>query len=76
MTVTFLVAIKLNDLSTLSDTAADIEDDLNEAGYEVDSVKPWARPATGTPPVNPLAALPSMLPTPTENQTQTQNPIL
>jgi hypothetical protein len=65
MTVTFLVAVRLTDLSTLTDYASDIEDDLVTAGHDVVSVKPWARPTA-----NPLAALPTLTET-TQQQTTT-----
>jgi hypothetical protein len=45
MNVTFLVDINLDDLSSLADTASDIEQDLSNAGYEVNGVKPWQRPS-------------------------------
>lgn len=44
MTVTFLVAVNITDLSQLSDTALSIQEDLEYSGHDVDSVHPWARP--------------------------------
>jgi hypothetical protein len=70
MTVTFLVAVNLSDLTTLADVAADIEDDLASAGHDVVSVKPWTRPTAQTPAANPFASLPSLI----EPTTQTQQP--
>lgn len=43
MTVTFLLELNLDDLSTLSEISANISDDLS-ANFDVISVKPWARP--------------------------------
>lgn len=63
MTVTFLVAVTIEDLSSITEVALDIEDDLVSAGYSVESVKPWARPALQQ--VNPLSVLPSMVEPPT-----------
>jgi hypothetical protein len=60
MTVTFLVAINLDDLTSLPDVALDLQDDLESAGHDVVSVNPWARP-TQQPAQNPLAALPSLI---------------
>jgi hypothetical protein len=60
MTVTFLVALQLDDVSTIADVAADIQDDLEQTGHTVESVKPWARPtlqAGG----NPLTQLPTLI---------------
>lgn len=59
MTVTFLVALNLDDLSTLSDVALDLQDDLEKAGHTVESVKPWARPSGQT--VSPFTALPALV---------------
>jgi hypothetical protein len=67
MTVTFLVAVVLQDLSSIADVAGDIEEDLTSAGHEVESVKPWARPtiqASG----GPFAALPPLLEPNTQQQ--------
>lgn len=48
MTVTFLVAINLDDVSspTLLATGEEIFDDLVTSGYDVEAVAPWARPST------------------------------
>lgn len=54
MNVTFLVEISLDDLSSITTVADEINDDLS-ATFEVVSVKPWARPSG-----NPLAALPNL----------------
>ena len=43
--VTFLVAVNVEDLTSLPDQALDIQDDLESAGHDVVSVKPWARPS-------------------------------
>jgi hypothetical protein len=69
MTVTFLVAVTLQDLSSIADVAADIEEDLVSAGHEVESVKPWARPTIQSAGGNPFAALPPLI---EPNQTQQQ----
>lgn len=70
MTITYLLTLNLPDdsASTLIDTAHDLEDDLETAGHDVESVKPWNRsslvggaissaPPTQTlpPPPNPFA---------------------
>jgi hypothetical protein len=47
VTATFLVAIDIDDPSMVDSLAAEIDDALLEEGFEVISVKPWARPATG-----------------------------
>ena len=47
MTVTFLVAIDIPDASMVESLAGEIDDALLDEGFEVISVKPWARPATG-----------------------------
>lgn len=59
MTVTFLVTINLDDISTLSEVALDLQDDLEQAGHSVESVKPWARPTAQV--ANPLSALPNLV---------------
>ena len=45
MVVTFLVAINLDDLSSLPDIAQEISEDLSDSGFEVKTVTPWARPS-------------------------------
>lgn len=60
MTVTFLVALDLDDISTLSDVALDLQDDLEQAGHSVESVKPWARPTA-----EPIPSIPSLVVPPT-----------
>lgn len=58
MTVTFLVSINLDDLSTIADVAADIQDDLISAGHDVEEVKPWQRPTlTGAQPIPPATPI-------------------
>lgn len=64
MTVTFLVALALDDLSTLSDVALDLQDDLERAGHSVESVKPWARPTAQI--ANPFTNLPNLVEPPAE----------
>ena len=61
MHVTFLIAINLDDLSDLPGVAQEINDDLNQSGFEVLSVAPWARPA-----------LQPIVPTQTQTQPITQ----
>jgi hypothetical protein len=65
MVVTFLVALDLDDLTTLTDVALDIQDDLERAGFNVESVKPWARPTTQSS-TSPFAAIPNLVEPPTE----------
>jgi hypothetical protein len=64
MLVTFLVALDLSDISTLAETALDIQDDLEQAGHSVESVKPWARPTAQV--ASPFAALPNLVEPPAE----------
>lgn len=47
MTATYLVTLNLSDTTAISlaQVAADIEDDLQAAGHDVEEVKPWARPS-------------------------------
>jgi hypothetical protein len=52
MNVAFIVQINLDDLSNLPDVSREIQDDLNNAGFEVTKVAPWQRPSLnlgGTP---------------------------
>lgn len=44
MIVTYLVAVDIPDISQLLPVAEDILSDLQDAGHEVSSVHPWARP--------------------------------
>lgn len=44
MDVTYLVAVSISDVSQLTATAEQIEEDLSSSGHEVLSVHPWARP--------------------------------
>lgn len=70
--VAFILKLKLDDLSSIADVAGDIEEDLIEKGYDVDSVTPWARPSL---PPSGGVAFPNV---PTNQQTNQQNqePIL
>jgi hypothetical protein len=69
MNVTFIVTINLDDTSDLPGTAAEIEDDLNNSGFEVTAVHAWARPS--------LAVAPPTVPTTTQQQpTQEQQQII
>jgi hypothetical protein len=43
--VAFIVQINLDDLSNLPDVSREIQDDLNNAGFEVTKVAPWQRPS-------------------------------
>lgn len=65
MTATFLITLDLDDTSplALNEISEDLHDDLEKAGHEVESVKPWARTGLLAP------AIPSSLPA---QQTQTQ----
>lgn len=45
MNVAFIAELNLDDLSDLAGTASEIEQDLNNAGFEVISVTPWKRPS-------------------------------
>jgi hypothetical protein len=45
MNVAFIVQINLDDLSDLPGTSREIQEDLNNAGFEVVQVKPWQRPS-------------------------------
>lgn len=66
MTVTFLVALDLSDISTLTEIALDIQEDLEQAGHSVESVRPWARPSAQPRTIsNPLTALPNLVEPPT-----------
>jgi hypothetical protein len=49
MNVAFIAEVNLDDLSDLAGTAREIEQDLSNAGFEVISVKPWARPSLKLP---------------------------
>ena len=58
MTRTLLVALNVTDSSSLSELAADVEDDLIRAGHDVESVRPWGSPLdqiTSTTPTTTLA---------------------
>jgi hypothetical protein len=69
MNVTFIVTINLDDTSDLPGTAAEIEDDLNNSGFEVTMVHAWARPSLTL--AGPLPNVPT-----TTQQTQTQDQII
>lgn len=58
--VTFLVAVNIDDVSVLTETALNINDDLTQSGHDVVSVKPWARPTVQSS-VSPFAVPPSPL---------------
>ena len=49
MNVAFIVEINLDDLSDLAGTASEIEQDLNNSGFEIISVKPWKGPSLELP---------------------------
>jgi len=49
MTATFLLAINLDDAADLMGMAEQIQEELNEEGYDVTSVKPWDRAAVVAP---------------------------
>lgn len=70
MEVTYLVAVNIEDLSTITDQALDIQDDLESAGHDVVSVKPWARPSQQAP-IDAFAAAPSLI---QPQQTETTQP--
>lgn len=44
MTRTFLVALNLTDTSDMAGQANELHDDLETAGHDVVSVKPWGSP--------------------------------
>ena len=67
--VAFIATLRIDDLSTLADVAADIQDDLEEKGYDVKSVAPCARPALTQGGINPLPNVP----TTNQQTTQQQN---
>jgi hypothetical protein len=45
MNVAFIVQLNLDDLSNLPDVSREIQEDLNNAGFEVTKVAPWQRPS-------------------------------
>jgi hypothetical protein len=49
MTVTYLVAINIDDPSEVEGLALEIDDILTDQGIDVTSVAPWARPTMGEP---------------------------
>lgn len=70
MEVTYLVAVNIEDVSTIADQAADIQDDLESAGHDVVSVKPWARPTQQT--ASPIVAPSLIQPQQTTTQPEIQ----
>lgn len=58
MIVTFLVKLDVQDLTTLADESAHVQDALESAGFQVEGVQPWARPTLQGG--NPLQQLPPM----------------
>jgi hypothetical protein len=67
MTVTFLVALNIDDVTAASAVAEDLNDDLSGLGYDVTSVRPWHRDSLATasplqsPPLGAQAGLPTTL---------------
>jgi hypothetical protein len=55
MTRTFLLALNLPDNEDLDSTAADIQDSLEQDGFIVESVKPWASPLSAPSELSPLS---------------------
>lgn len=55
MIVTFTVALEMEEPTAelLLAVAADLEDDLRASSWDVESVKPWARPSLLAPSINP-----------------------
>jgi hypothetical protein len=47
MNVAFIVQINLDDLSDLPGQAMEIQQDLQDAGFDVKTVSPWQRPSLG-----------------------------
>jgi hypothetical protein len=68
MNVAFIVTINLDDLSDLPGLAEEIQQTLDEAGFETKSVAPWARPALQQQGIVPMSQ--------NQQQTTNQNPIL
>lgn len=48
MTRTFLLALELTDNEDLDSTSMDIQDSLEQDGFTVTSVKPWASPGSSS----------------------------
>lgn len=59
MTRTFLLALELTDNEDLDSTSLDIQDSLEQDGFIVNSVKPWASPLSASEEALPLS-LPSL----------------
>lgn len=55
MIVTYTVALEMEEPNAemLVAVALDLEDDLRSAGWDVEAVKPWARPSLAAPSLNP-----------------------
>lgn len=58
MTRTFLVALELPSAVDLPSTAADIQDDLIDSGFNVVSVSPWGQSAPSVNQFDELSPLP------------------
>lgn len=56
MTRTFLVALVVDSTTPLPEIAASLDDDLHQAGWDVESVAPWGQPVT--PVVDPSQRIP------------------
>jgi hypothetical protein len=67
MNVAFIVQINLDDLSDLPGQAMEIQQDLQDAGFDVKAVAPWQRPSLGLGNTGGLFS---------PEQTQTTNPNL
>ena len=59
MTVTYLVAVNLDDSADIVGMAEQIQEDLFDDGYDVTSVKPWDRAAVVAPAFLPPMSTPS-----------------
>ena len=55
MTRTFLLALELTDNEDLDSTSMDIQDSLEQDGFIVNSVKPWASPLSASEEALPLS---------------------
>lgn len=64
MKLTLLVHLNIVDVTTIADESAAVEDALTKAGFDVDSVVPWARPTLNNQSVAPL--IQGLTPPPTE----------
>jgi hypothetical protein len=70
MDVAFITTLVLDDLSDLPGLALDLQDALEQSGFEVKSVTPWARPALQQQGVLPMSQ------NQTTQQTTNQEPVL